>query len=221
MWPRLLNEPIIANQRTNSTFFDNYWSRESRDYYCSGLSRLRKKPETIRKSRFLQICEYLWTIWLTAIVLEQSCSLETSYQWYAFVWIVKPTWLQSKNQITPTSGLFLSNSYRPKGPWLNMPSEFRSDWSLLPVNSCLKLVWPMAAMFLRNANFLIVFCSHCTEILYTKFQVERTPVTQEFFYVYSATKCKSANLNFWTKNRCHSMFQVWWIYLILFTIIFS
>ncbi len=59
--PTFINEPILANQRTKfHFFFDNYWSRESRDYYCSGLIEIEKKNQRlVRKSRFLQICEYL------------------------------------------------------------------------------------------------------------------------------------------------------------------
>ncbi len=38
IWPcHFPKWPVIANQRTKFIFFDNYWSRESREYYCSGL----------------------------------------------------------------------------------------------------------------------------------------------------------------------------------------
>ncbi len=34
----LFNDPVTANQRTKfNIYLDNYWSRESREYYCSGL----------------------------------------------------------------------------------------------------------------------------------------------------------------------------------------
>ncbi len=62
MWPRplLVNEPIKANQRTKFHFFSIIIDLESPEIITAVVwSRLRKKQRLVRKSRFLQICEYL------------------------------------------------------------------------------------------------------------------------------------------------------------------
>ncbi len=62
MWPRplMVNEPIKANQRTKFHFFSIIIDLESSEIITAVVwSRLRKKPETSSKNRFLQICEYL------------------------------------------------------------------------------------------------------------------------------------------------------------------
>ncbi len=45
MWPRplVLNEPIIANQRTNSTFFDNIDLESPEIITASGLTEVETK----------------------------------------------------------------------------------------------------------------------------------------------------------------------------------
>ncbi len=58
--PTFLNEPIIANQRTKFHFFSIIIDLESPEIITAVVwSRLRKNQRLVRKSSFLQICEYL------------------------------------------------------------------------------------------------------------------------------------------------------------------
>ncbi len=58
--PTFLNEPILANQRTKFHFFSIIIDLESPEIITAVVwSRLRKNQRLVRKSRFLQICEYL------------------------------------------------------------------------------------------------------------------------------------------------------------------
>ncbi len=105
MWPRplMVNEPIKANQRTKFHFFSIIIDLESPEIITAVVwSRLRKNQRLVRKSSFLQICEYLINDLIDTNGLEAKLLIwwELSTDMH-IVWICKtPRDYRAKNQIS-------------------------------------------------------------------------------------------------------------------------
>ncbi len=114
---------------------------------------------------------------------------------------------------------FFQNSYRPLEQWVEHAHRVSFDWPLLTLsNRCLKLFGQWRPCFLRYANILIAFVPLWTEILYTKFQVNRPTVSRYSFpNLIAPPSGKSGQFFLFDQKQCHTHVSwVWWRYLIPF-----
>ncbi len=80
-----LNEPIIANQRTKFNIFSMIIDLESPENITAVVwSRLSKKPEIVRKSRFFNILRIFneWFNWTALIPEAKLFRMRRSIIWY-------------------------------------------------------------------------------------------------------------------------------------------
>ncbi len=125
---------------------------------------------------------------------------------------------EPKNSLAPTSGRFLSNSYRPLGPWVEHAHRvsFRSN-SVNLVKLVLKLVWPCGHVFWDTRMSSPSIVPLWTKMLHTNFEVDRTNgclviAIYMFFLSYSAPKWQAAHFFYWPKieliHMCTSLVMI-------------
>ncbi len=117
---------------------------------------------------------------------------------------------------------FFQNSYRPLGPWVEHAHRvsFRST-SVNLVKLVLKLVWPMAAMFLRYANVLIFDCAPMDQDAAYQFWSRSDQRLPSYSYLYvffcliAPPSGRAAHFFLLTKDWAYThVYRVWWWYLI-------